>query len=137
MPPSPALALAAALACVPLHAKESIRLNGPDARRAGASYEIGGWRFQHLGKTETGEAQWLFPHLDDVPEIFEAPAGKPGAEWTGAFGSRFENLFSAAEVLNEFLRTGLDAAPKLLNEASSLAVPGSSGARGELWQSKR
>lgn len=122
MPSSPGLALGLAflLACAPLsalHAKESIRLNGSDARRAGASYPVGGWWFQYLGKTDAGDAQWLFPHLDGVPEIFEAPGGgRPGAEWTGAFGSRFdprsgrfENLFSAAEVLNEFLRPGLDA----------------------------
>lgn len=88
------------------------------SRIRGETYFVAGHWFQYLGSEEApGDEReyWLYPHLDGVLEIFEAPgqsAEQGAGPWIGMLGSRFHasqgrfsNRFSAVEVLNELLRS--------------------------------
>lgn len=104
-----ALLLVVALSLT-LAAAEPNANEAPAARREphrlGATYFIGGYWFQYLGRDANQDSVWLYPHQDGVPELFYAPAA--GGEWRGSFDSRFapavgrfRNLFNAAELLQE------------------------------------
>lgn len=78
------------------------------ADEPGDSRFVGQHWFQHLGVDEQGRAQWLYPHIDGVPEVFVATE----RGWVGAFESRYDpatgtftRRFSAVEVLNELRAT--------------------------------